>query len=468
MNTPTVTEPDAMRNQLFRYAQDLQDLMEQHSVLQKRHLAVLQAQGRDGLHSDLLMSHLSESGIPYLITDREGLITHAQSEIKQLLGLDESALHGLPLLQLTPHRQRGQLNALLATLNAATYSAAIELRRFEMFDAIEIDSTRWLSVLMVPLNKLDCRETFWLLQPSKHPTDDTIETVIEFELLRDSSRGLMITDAKGIVRATNHTFSRISGYEASEVIGKNAHILSSGLHGLAFYQSFWSELLEQGSWEGEFFNRRKNGQIYPEWKTIRAVKNSAGEITCFISVFADSSNHTCAIEHLSRLAYHDALTGLPNRRLLEDRMTQALSQAQREDSGLSLLFIDLDRFKAINDLHGHEIGDLVLQEVGRRLKRSVRLGDTAARVGGDEFVILLQNTIGAKDVKAIANTLLSELRKPIHASELQFEIGASIGCARYPQDGTDIATLLKNADSAMYAAKRAIGSSFCFFDEQND
>jgi diguanylate cyclase (GGDEF)-like protein len=241
-------------------------------------------------------------------------------------------------------------------------------------------------------------------------------------------------------------------------------LLSSGRHDDKFYKSFWAELNALGSWSGEFFNRRKSGQIFPEWKTIRAVRNAAGDTLAYLSVSADITPQRNDSDQLARMAYHDTLTGLPNRSLLEDRMAQSLSRAKRDGTGLSLFFIDLDRFKPINDQLGHEVGDQVLQEVARRLEKSVRQGDTAARVGGDEFVILLQSVVRAEDVESIANVVLSRLSAPVVVGEHQLLVGASIGCARYPQDGGDLGTLLKHADQAMYAAKRLGGSHFCLHE----
>jgi diguanylate cyclase (GGDEF)-like protein len=251
-------------------------------------------------------------------------------------------------------------------------------------------------------------------------------------------------------------------------MGQNPKMFSSGHHDNAFYEAFWTELTANGSWSGEFFNRRKDGQIYPDWKTIKVVKNVQGDTLAFVSVMTDTSHQYQDNVLLSRLAFHDALTGLPNRRLLEDRLAQVLSQAQRDGTGFSLFYMDLDRFKPINDDLGHEVGDLVLQEVSARLKKSVRQADTAARVGGDEFVILLQSAVRGDDVESIATNLLAKLSEPIAVGEQQLLIGASIGCARYPQDGVDIATLLKNADSAMYAAKRLGGNHFCFYESAGD
>lgn len=459
---------EAMRSQLFRYAQDLQELIDQHGILQQRYQAVLQAQGRAGLNNDLLLRSIRAGGTPYLSTNRQGDITHVSLDNAAWLGPDAQSLCGLPLLDLCPHQHRASLNELLTQLASPQRNSALELRQFEFFDGNSTDSTRCFDVLVVPIKAFDQFETLWLLHPHQPDCQDDLSIVLQFDLLQDSNKGMLIADTSGTICSTNAAFSHISGYSASEVVGHNAHMLSSGRHGISFYRTFWNELAQRGSWDGEFFNRRKNGQIYPEWKTVKAIQTAAGAFICFLSVFTDSSHQASDVEHLSHLAYHDALTGLPNRRLLEDRLKQALSNAERENAGLTLFFIDLDAFKPINDTYGHETGDLVLQEIGQRLKRSIRQGDTAARVGGDEFVVLLQKTVDAKDVKAIATTLLTHLHEPIAAAERQFSLDASIGCARYPQDGQDSLTLLKNADSAMYAAKRSIGSNFCFFDEQND
>lgn len=456
--------PNDLRSQLYRYAQDLQELMEQHGQLQSRYQAVLQSQGRASLSNDLLLVGLRDGDTPYLVTDSSGNVTGVNACTEPLLCESGFDLRGLSLMQLVPQAQRKTLEALLAQLTGLNGNSAILQCQIDLFDGLERDGMSHFDVLIVPL-QADARvEFFWLLHPSASGTADHLSAVQQFELLTDSRHGLLLTDASGMICATNPAFSRITGFASSEVCGRNPQMLSSGRHDSGFYQAFWSELTTLGSWSGEFFNRRKNGQIYPEWSTVKAVKNVVGDTLAYLSVFADSSHHLNDTEQLARLAYHDALTGLPNRRLLEDRLAQALSLAKREGSGLSLFFIDLDRFKPINDEFGHEVGDLVLQEVARRLKKSVRQGDTAARVGGDEFVILLQSAVRTEDVESIASTVLSKLSQPIKVASHQLLLGASIGCARFPQDGSDMATLLKHADSAMYAAKRFGGNHFCFHE----
>ena len=460
--------PNDLRSQLYRYAQDLQELMTQHGHLQTRYQAVLQSQGRASLNNDLLLVGLRDGKTPYLVTDSSGCITGVNACTEPLLGASGFDLRGVSLIQLVPQAHQKTVVALLAQLTGLNGNSAILQCQIDLFDGLEIDSISHFDVLIVPLRTYARVEFYWLLYPSANGTEEHLSAVQQFELLAESRQGLLLTDASGLICATNPAFSRITGFDASEVCGRNPNMLSSGRHDSGFYQDFWNELNTLGSWSGEFFNRRKNGQIFPEWSTVKVVKNVSGDTLAYLSVFADSSHHLSDTEQLSRLAYHDALTGLPNRRLLEDRLTQALSLAQREGTGLSLFFIDLDRFKPINDGLGHEVGDLVLQEVARRLKKAVRQGDTAARVGGDEFVILLQSAVLAEDVESIASTVLAKLSEPITAGKHQLLIGASIGCARFPQDGSDMGTLLKHADSAMYAAKRFGGNHFCFHELEGE
>jgi diguanylate cyclase (GGDEF)-like protein/PAS domain S-box-containing protein len=453
-----------LRNQLYRYAQDMQELMDQHGLLQSRYQAVLQSQGRSSLNNDLLLLGIRDSTTPFLVTDSSGNIAQVNSWTEPLLGGSGLDRCGLPLMQLVPQAQRPTLVTLLEQLGSMNGNSALVHAHIGLFDGAEIDSIGQFDVLIVPRQTYTQMEFLWLLHPASPNPSNVLDALKKFDLLSDSSHGLLMTDVSAAIYATNAAFTRITGYEAIEVIGNNTSLLSSGRHDDKFYKSFWDELKTLGSWSGEFFNRRKSGQIYPEWKTIRAIRNAAGDTLAYLSVSADNTPHRNDSAQLARMAYHDTLTCLPNRSLLEDRMAQSLSRAQRDSTGLSLFFIDLDRFKPINDKLGHEVGDRVLQEVSRRLERSVRQGDTAARVGGDEFVILLQNVVRAEDVESIANVLLSRFSAPVVVGEHQLLVGASIGCARYPQDGGDLATLLKHADQAMYAAKRLGGSHFCFHE----
>ncbi len=460
----TEAAPADLLPQLYRYAQDIQELMEQHGRLQARYQSVMQSQGRADIGYDLLLPALRHGNTPCLVTDSNGSITHVNQGAEQLLGESEHHLRGSPILQLAPRSQREVLQAALARLVSPARNAHVELCQFDWFDGDTVDSITTFDVLIAPLQKYDGTEVFWLMNPHQPAVLCDVEKLANFNLLQDSANGFMVMDAHRNICSANLAVTQITGYAAGEVIGSSPHLLSAEQRDGASYQSFWNELISCGSWSGELFNRRKTGKLYPEWKTLKVVKNAEGDTLAFFSAFADSAQKDTSTEQLSQLAYHDSLTGLPNRRLLEDRLAQALGHAQREDSGLSLLFIDLDRFKPINDKLGHETGDLVLKEVARRLRESVRQGDTAARVGGDEFVILLQRTGRRDDVVKVANQVLTKLTRPIVVGADQLLVGASIGCVCFPEDGSDLTTLLKHADSAMYAAKRFGGNHFCFFE----
>jgi len=466
MNTPGTSQL-SLQDQLYCYAQDLSELMDQHAKLQQRYLAAQQSLGHSHLNHDLLPDCIREGENAYLITDSAGIITHFSPATEALLGEPGLDWRGLPIAQLAPMYQRANLSMVLTDFLRPYCNAAIEQRRFELFDGRTSDSVSSFDVLVVPLRSPGQLEFFWILNLHSPESTDDMDALQQFHLLQDSCHGLLVANANRCVIALNPAVSEITGYAAHELLGSNPRLLSSGRHDRLFFEAFWEQLESTGSWTGEFFNRRKNGQIYPEQKTVKVVKNASGVTVAYLSVGADTSRVPDTAQ-LSHLAYHDTLTGLPNRRLFDDRLAQSLNVAQRDDSGFSLLFIDLDRFKPINDKLGHEVGDVVLKEVSLRLKKSVRQGDFAARVGGDEFVILLPHAVRTEDVQSIGNIVLSNLSQPIQAGEHHLLIGASIGCARYPVDGLDSAALLKHADSAMYAAKRFGGNHFCFFESTGD
>ena len=455
--------PQALREQMYRYAQDLNELMDQHGQLQQRYQMAQHSLGRARLGNDLLIGNIRYGDMAYLVTDGTGTLTRASEGTEPLLGQSVKSLRGVNLLQLTPENRREDLAALLSQLSRHDNSAIVycQLDLFNSLMALRIDH---FDVLIVPLQKYDDLSFFWLLHKRLPDETDDLRALQGFDLLHASDCGLMIVDANGNICTTNPAFTRMTGYNASEVNGHNPRMLSSGRHSDDFYHSFFADLHKEGSWSGEFFNRRKNWQIYPERKTVKEVKNVTGQTLFYVAVMVDSSRRYNDTEQLSYLAYHDGITGLPNRLLLEDRLDQSLSRAQRDGDGLSLLFIDLDNFKPINDEFGQKTSDLVLQEVGKRLKCTVRNVDTAARIGGGEFVILIQGSNRKNNVEAIVSALLSALSVPVLVGEHKLLVCASIGCALYPHDGDDAATLLKNAGSAMSLAKRNVGRHFCFFD----
>lgn len=282
-----------------------------------------------------------------------------------------------------------------------------------------------------------------------------------------TSEGIMVTDAHLCIIMINQSFARTTGYPEDEVIGQSPQLLKSGRHDSGFYQEMWRALSEQGSWEGEIWNRRKNGEIYPEWLHINAIRDDKGTVRYYAGVFSDITQHQDLRAKLLHLAYYDVLTNLPNRQLFLDRLNHTVTQSNRTGDRFSILFIDLDRFKDINDTLGHSFGDKFLTAVGNRLRNAMRESDTVARIGGDEFTVILQNTYELADISAAAEKLLAALvSSPLNIDGRELFIAASIGVSRYPDDGDDAEALLINADAAMFRAKEQGKGRVRFFSPE--
>ncbi|MDO8682181.1 MAG: EAL domain-containing protein [Armatimonadota bacterium] len=276
---------------------------------------------------------------------------------------------------------------------------------------------------------------------------------IQSSAINATSDQIVITDAQGNIEFVNPSFEKETGYTIEEVIGKNPRILQSGKHTVDFYSGLWNTILAGETWHSEMTNRRKDGNISTDDVTITPVKDKTGTIIHFIAIKRNITEKKTYEKRLNHLAHHDHLTGLPNRLLFADRLTQSLAQAKRQNSLLAVMFLDLDRFKNINDTLGHSVGDLLLKAVAERLEKCVRDVDALARMGGDEFTITLANILTAQDAAIIAKRALKALSDPFVLGGREMFITASIGISLYPSDGSDVKTLVKNADTAMYRAK---------------
>src|SRR5690606_16983564 len=276
--------------------------------------------------------------------------------------------------------------------------------------------------------------------------------------------GVMITTLDGIIVSVNRSFRETMGYDEHELLGQTPRLFQSGRHGRDFFHAMWEQLNATGSWQGEIWNRRKNGEIFLVWVTISAVRNERDDPTHYVAVYTDISRLKQSEEELERLAHFDPLTGLPNRLLLQSRLEHAVEQAQRRRHHVGVLFIDLDDFKKINDSLGHIIGDELLVAVSSRLRERVRSEDTLARLGGDEFVVLLEELPRAETAATVARDLIGALNKPFRLSSgHELYVQASIGISIYPEDGVTPGELLRDADTAMYRAKDGGGGDFLFF-----
>jgi len=281
-----------------------------------------------------------------------------------------------------------------------------------------------------------------------------------------AAEAILVTDADKNILSVNPAFLKITGYSREEVIGKNPSILSSGRHERGFYDEMWAEIETSGHWEGEIWNRKKNGTIYPEWLSVVSVKNAKGEVVYYTGLFSDITKRKLYEERLHFQAYYDLLTRLPNRMLIYERLSQAIIESRRSKEKIALLNLDLNRFKAINDARGHLFGDKILKLVAVRLLSCVRESDTVARSGGDEFLMVLH--AGRDETLVVVKKIIQKLSEPFHVDGRSVSLGASIGITIIPEDGVDVSKLLKNADMAMYKAKNNKEVNFHFFSESMD
>ncbi|MDP2806454.1 MAG: diguanylate cyclase, partial [Gallionellaceae bacterium] len=266
---------------------------------------------------------------------------------------------------------------------------------------------------------------------------------------------ILVSDADNRIITVNPAFTRVTGYTPEEVIGGNPNLLSSGKHGTEFYRELWLQLTSQGSWSGEMWNRRKSGEIFVEWTSIKQVRDAHGKLTHYVAAFSDITARKANEESIRHQAQYDALTDLPNRVLLFDRLRQALAQAKRDRAHLALMYIDLDKFKPINDNLGHAIGDQVLQQAASRMQDCVREMDTVARIGGDEFVVLLPVVENEQDALVVAEKIRFALNQSFKIAGQSLNISSSAGIAIYPEHGESENELTGNADIAMYHAKES-------------
>lgn len=290
-----------------------------------------------------------------------------------------------------------------------------------------------------------------------------------FEMVFENAlEGISITDPKGNIVAVNPAFTDITGFTPDEVVGRNPRVLKSDRHDDTFYKDMWTSLSENGQWHGEIWNRRKTGESYPEILSISSVRDEGNHVTNYVAVFHDITDMKLKDEQIEHQVYHDALTGLPNRVLAQDRLQVAISHAKRANTNLLVLFLDLDNFKKINDSLGHAVGDQLLQEVARRLQAHYQGGETVARLGGDEFLVVVEDVMDDRMVAEVTDQLFRAFDDPFMVGSHELYVAPSVGVTVYPDDGQDAGTLIKNADMAMYQAKaRGKNAYFMFTQEMN-
>ena len=285
------------------------------------------------------------------------------------------------------------------------------------------------------------------------------------KIFENTNEGIMVVDENIQIIAVNKAFTRIMGYEEEEVLGKGPNVISSGRHDGSFYKKMWDSLKKKGHWEGEIWNRRKDGTVFPERLSISKVENEQGDVSNYVGVFIDITQQKLTEEKLVFQAQHDPLTELPNRLFFNARLHHALTRAHRIKSHLAVLFIDLDNFKTLNDSLGHPAGDQALIEAAKRLKEILREEDTVARLGGDEFIILLEDIEHSDQPANVARKIMKEFSKPFKIEHHTARLSASIGISLFPQDGDTVTTLMKNADMAMFKAKDRGRNAYHYYTE---
>ncbi len=327
----------------------------------------------------------------------------------------------------------------------------------------------WLEINKIPLydekhRVIGILGSFVDVSDRKHAEEKLQQTA---KVLENSADAICITDANTRIIVVNKAFTKITGYQEHEILGQQVNILKSGVHEQDFYHEMWCSIKSKGQWEGEIWNKRKNGDIYPEWLNISMIKDEHSKmISNYVAIFSDITLRKQTEQRLAYLAHYDDLTGLPNRTLFYERLNRAIDHAQQQHHQVAVMFLDLDRFKFINDTWGHAVGDLLLKDVAKRLRECVRQSDTIARLGGDEFTAILENITDTKEAIEVAQKILEMTQNPFFLCGNEMFMTTSIGISLYPNDGENVDTLLKHADAAMYRAKEGGKNNYEFFTAQ--
>ena len=390
--------------------------------------SIIQKTGRELVESEEHYRKIldSNASIAYLIDTDTACIVYANAAAEEFWGYPLKKLRGMSITDIN--------TAPRTQLFKDMYRAQDGIPpRLEWRHRLNSGEIREVEVYRRPLTYQGITLLYCIVHDISQQKRAEAELRLAATVFDIMDEAVVVTDPDHRIIKVNRAFSAITGHATGEVIGNNQDLLSSGIHSPAFHQKMMETLAMTGSWQGEVRNRRKNGEEYVEWRSLKRVHDEHGKLTHHVAVFSDITERKATEEHMRHLAHYDLLTDLPNRSLFTDRLRQALAQAKRDKAHLAMMFIDLDRFKLINDTHGHDVGDLLLRRTADSLRDCLRETDTAARIGGDEFVVLLPNIEDGQDALVIAEKILHAISQPFEVADKNLSISVSIGVAVYPR-----------------------------------
>jgi len=444
------------------------------------------------------------SPVGYVTVSAKGIIQSANLTLTIMLGIERQALQGKPLSHFVAKEDKDELylhyRQLCKTQQCGLCELRMTLNGGEEFHArletmpvtgddgahtgyritiCDITARKQAEQVLAQTNidlehrVLERTETLHqaneaLIQEAKKRSQAEQRLQLTSQVFKNTAEGIVITDRANRIVEVNAAFTKITGYTFEEAQGQDPGFLKSGRHDRAFYTRMWQAIDRDGYWQGEIWDRCKDGAVFPKWLTINTVRDNKGELTNYISIFSDISRAKDTERELEKLAFFDPLTGLPNRLLFRDRLEHVFAEVKRSERKVALLFLDLDHFKRINDTLGHPMGDALLKIIAQRIQSCLRSVDTVARMGGDEFTIILSAVEHAGKVAHIAENILAELKKPIELGDNTLFVTGSIGIAIHPGDGDTADSLVKNADTAMFHAKEIGRNRYSFFEREMD
>ena len=413
----------------------------------------------------VLSQIVEQSSVSIETTDVNGILTYVNQHFMDSTGFELSEVVGhKPSILKSGYHNIALYDDLWATITAGKHWVG------EFYNKRKNGEKFWERANIYPLKntKNEISSYVAIKEDITQLKEDEKKLRLASTVFQTATEAVMINDANNLIVAVNQAFTLITGYPEAEVLGKNPILLSSGHHDVNFYKEMNQELTTTGKWQGEICNRRKNGEVYYEWLSITALKNQAGELESYVSLFSDITKRKQAEDKIYHQANYDYLTGLANRNLFIDRFEQSIAVAKREHKSVALLFIDLDGFKNVNDTFGHSKGDLLLKYAAQRIESVVRTSDSVARLSGDEFAVMLCGDNDVYSNEKVATKVLAELATPFQLAEKEAHVSASIGIAIFPDDGHFSEDLLANADSAMYKAKEKGKNNVQFFTKEMD